>query len=102
VLSLLARLGSDPEHALAGGALSPGEARKLMIAIGVASRPQLILLDEPTNHLDIMATEALEEALSSYAGALVIVSHDSRFVARLATTHWQLAEGGDGVTTVSG
>lgn len=101
VLSVVARLGSHPDRILAGDGLSPGEARKLAIAMGVVRGPQLILLDEPTNHLDIVATEALEEALAQYAGALVFVSHDRRFASRLAATWWNLEVDADGVTRVT-
>jgi len=100
VLSLVTRLGSYPERILAGDALSPGEARKLMIAMGVIRQPQLILLDEPTNHLDVVATEALEDALAEYGGALVFVSHDTRFTRRLARTWWHLELDAEGVTRV--
>lgn len=100
-LALVARLGSDPERILAGDSLSPGEVRKLLIAMGVSRHPQLIVLDEPTNHLDIIATEALEDALADYHAALVFVSHDQRFTARLARTRWRLETARSGVTEVT-
>lgn len=90
VLSVVARLGSAPDRLLDGDSPSPGELRKLMIARGAHSAAQLLVLDEPTNHMDLYATEALEGALAGYPGALVLVSHDERFVRRLSTTTWEV------------
>lgn len=90
VLSVVACLGSVPDRLLDGDTTSPGELRKLMIARGAHSAAQLFVLDEPTNHMDLYATEALEEALAGYPGALVLVSHDERFVQRLSATTWEV------------
>jgi ATPase subunit of ABC transporter with duplicated ATPase domains len=62
--------------------LSGGEQLRAGLAIITAgpTPPQMLVLDEPTNHLDIDAVEMLEEALASYDGALLLVSHDRRFV----------------------
>jgi ATPase subunit of ABC transporter with duplicated ATPase domains len=49
--------------------------------------PKLLMLDEPTNHLDLASVEALEAMLASWPGALVVVSHDGRFLEKLALTH---------------
>ena len=86
-------LGLDPARALASTAPSPGEARKLALALGLTHAPYLVLLDEPTNHLDLPSIERLEPALAAYAGALVIVTHDQRLGAALATRTWTLADG---------
>ncbi len=63
--------------------LSGGEKTKLALAMLVASRPNVLLLDEPTNNLDPQAKEALLDALTIYEGTIVMVSHDTDFVAEL-------------------
>lgn len=62
------------------GSLSAGELRRVELAVLFASRPQLVVLDEPTNHMDLLTIEMLEEALEAYTGALIVVSHDQRFI----------------------
>ncbi|MDX9723472.1 MAG: ATP-binding cassette domain-containing protein [Myxococcota bacterium] len=88
VLALVSRLGSRPERILDGHAPSPGELRKLYLAQGIVLQPHLLILDEPSNHLDLPATEALEAALAASPCALLLVSHDSRLVARLCQRFW--------------
>lgn len=66
-------------------ALSGGEAARLILASLTIKQPNLLILDEPTNHLDLESIEALVEALESYEGTLIFVSHDRWFVSRLAT-----------------
>ena len=63
--------------------LSGGEKTKTALAQLVVSRPNVLLLDEPTNNLDPQAKEALVDALHSYEGTIVLVSHDTEFVAEL-------------------
>jgi len=65
------------------GTLSGGEKTKLALARLVVGRHNVMLLDEPTNNLDPQAKEALVEALDQYAGTLIMVSHDTEFVAAL-------------------
>ena len=93
VLSTVAQLNSDPDRILEGGRTSPGELRKLMLAEGILRHPALIVMDEPTNHLDLHSTEALERALAAYPGALVLVSHDRRFLSACTTRTWEVSGG---------
>ena len=93
VLSCVAQLNSDPDRILEGGRTSPGELRKLMLAEGILRHPALIVMDEPTNHLDLHSTEALERALAAYPGALVLVSHDRRFLDACTARTWEIRDG---------
>ena len=93
VLSTVAQLNSDPDRILEGGRTSPGELRKLMLAEGILRHPALIVMDEPTNHLDLHSTEALERALAAYPGALVLVSHDQRFLSACTNRTWEVRDG---------
>lgn len=69
--------------------LSGGEARRAALARALAPRPDILLLDEPTNHLDVRAIEWLEGELKSSKGALVLISHDRRFLENLSrVTVW--------------
>ena len=69
--------------------LSGGEARRAAIARVLAPEPDVLLLDEPTNHLDLPAIEWLEKELASLRSALVIISHDRRFLQTLTNaTVW--------------
>ncbi|MCB9688733.1 MAG: ABC-F family ATP-binding cassette domain-containing protein [Alphaproteobacteria bacterium] len=85
VLQGVAHLGTPPERLLATARPSPGEARKLALALGLGRGAWLLALDEPTNHLDLPAIRALEAALEAYDGALLLVSHD-RALAEAVTT----------------
>ncbi|MGH9074626.1 MAG: ABC-F family ATP-binding cassette domain-containing protein [Acidimicrobiales bacterium] len=83
--ALLGMLGLTGEVAFQdAGTLSGGEKTKLALAQLVAGRHNLLLLDEPTNNLDPGAREAVAAALSSWPGALVLVSHDVEFVRALS------------------
>ncbi|NOZ33278.1 MAG: ABC-F family ATP-binding cassette domain-containing protein [Alphaproteobacteria bacterium] len=71
------------------GEISGGEARRAALARVLAPSPDVILLDEPTNHLDLVAIEWLEAELAGLRSAMVIISHDRRFLANLTgATLW--------------
>ncbi|URJ49764.1 ribosomal protection-like ABC-F family protein [Paenibacillus polymyxa] len=73
--------------------LSGGEWSRLRLALLVMKKPNLLVLDEPTNHLDIDSREALEEALDTYTGTVLAISHDRYFVNKLAGRVWELEDG---------
>jgi ATP-binding cassette subfamily F protein uup len=85
--SLLVALGLEGSEDPAR--LSGGEARRAALARVLAADPDVLLLDEPTNHLDLPAIEWLESELSSLRAAIVLVSHDRRFLENLSrSTVW--------------
>ena len=92
VLSAVARLGSNPEYLRDSLRYSPGEARKVFLAISLTGEesPALLILDEPENHLDLPSVRFLEEALREYPGALLIVSHDREFSGNLTDKVWEI------------
>ena len=84
---LLEQLGLTGEENPAN--LSGGEARRAALARVLAPSPDILLLDEPTNHLDLTTIEWLERELDSRRSALVLISHDRRFLANLSrSTAW--------------
>jgi ABC transport system ATP-binding/permease protein len=84
---LLEKLGLSGDEAPAK--LSGGEARRAALARVLAPQPDILLLDEPTNHLDLPAIEWLEAELAALRSALVLVSHDRRFLETLSrATIW--------------
>ena len=96
VMTSVSRLGSRPGRLLDSESPSPGEIRKMLLALGVDRGPHLVVMDEPTNHLDLPSIECLEEALGECPCAMLLVSHDERFLKALATTRWDLVEGDGG------
>jgi len=79
----------DVDAAAEPATLSGGEARRAALARTLAPKPDVLLLDEPTNHLDLPAIEWLESWLAGYRGALVLISHDRRFMESLSrATVW--------------
>ncbi|MHC5174022.1 MAG: ATP-binding cassette domain-containing protein [Planctomycetota bacterium] len=83
-------LGSDPQRLMETDEPSPGELRKLMLAVGMVQRPYLIIMDEPTNHLDLPSINCLESALDDCVCSLLLVSHDRRFLETLCRRWWEL------------
>lgn len=73
-----------------------------MLALGLLNDPWLVIMDEPTNHLDLVSIECLESALADCRSALLLVSHDRRFLRALTRTRWEISQevGGDHVLSI--
>nr|WP_242680220.1 ABC-F family ATP-binding cassette domain-containing protein [Nocardioides sp. IC4_145] len=95
VRTLLAKFGLKADQvASLVGRLSPGERTRAAMALLQARGVNLLVLDEPTNHLDLPAIEQLEQALESYDGALLLVSHDRRLLANVRLDQrWEVTAG---------
>ncbi|WP_312180142.1 ribosomal protection-like ABC-F family protein [Arthrobacter sp.] len=95
VRTLLAKFGlkADQSGSLVG-ALSPGERTRAALALLQARGVNLLILDEPTNHLDLPAIEQLEEALESYTGTLLLVTHDRRMLENVQLDRLWMVENG--------
>ncbi|HEY1139164.1 MAG TPA: ABC-F family ATP-binding cassette domain-containing protein [Lysobacter sp.] len=72
---------------------SGGERARLALALIAWRQPNVLLLDEPTNHLDLDMREALAEALATFDGAIVLVSHDRHLIGLVCETFWRVADG---------
>jgi macrolide transport system ATP-binding/permease protein len=95
LMTIIRRLGSRPQQLLESTEPSPGETRKLLLALGMARRPQIVVMDEPTNHMDIASIECLEEALADCPCSVLLVSHDRAFLAELTKTEWRIGRSGN-------
>lgn len=89
--AILHRLKLDADKLMSE--CSGGVRRRAMLAQAMVSEPNVLLLDEPTNHLDIESITALEEALLTYGGTVVFITHDRSFIDRLATRIVELDRG---------
>ena len=92
MMTVVSCLGSRPHGLLESQRPSPGEVRKLMLAIGIVKVPHLIIMDEPTNHLDLPSIKCMEQALMDCPCGLLLVSHDQRFINSLAQKRWHISE----------
>ena len=90
VMTTISRLGSRPARLLESALPSPGEVRKLLLAIGIVRGPHLIVMDEPTNHMDLPGILCLEQALADCPCAMLLVSHDEAFLEKITETDWHL------------
>lgn len=96
VRTLLAKFGLGADHVeRAVDALSPGERTRAGLALLQARGTNVLVLDEPTNHLDLAAIEQLEQALESYEGALLLVTHDRRMLQNVRLDRSWLVDNGD-------
>jgi macrolide transport system ATP-binding/permease protein len=91
MMTVVSRLGSRPHRLLESVEPSPGETRKLLLAMGIADEPHLIVMDEPTNHMDLPSIECLEDALEGCPIGLLLVSHDMQFLKRLTRKRWNIS-----------
>ncbi len=85
-------LGADQAETLVAK-LSGGQKARLSLLLATIEAPHLLILDEPTNHLDIESREALVEALTTYSGAVILVSHDMHLLSLVADRLWLVKDG---------
>ena len=95
VRTLLAKFGLRADHVgRSVDQLSPGERTRAALALLQGTGVNVLVLDEPTNHLDLPAIEQLEQALESYDGTLLLVTHDRRMLEAVRTDRrWQVEDG---------
>ncbi|OZD56983.1 heme ABC transporter ATP-binding protein [Rhodococcus sp. 06-1477-1B] len=95
VRTLLAKFGLKADHVTRPvDGLSPGERTRAGLALLQARGVNVLVLDEPTNHLDLPAIEQLEQALESYTGTLLLVTHDRRMLSAVQTDRrWRVEAG---------
>ncbi len=91
VEAVLSRLSLDPDTKIA--TLSGGWRKRVALARALVAEPEVLLLDEPTNHLDLSAIEWLEDLLLGFNGSVLFITHDRRFLDRLATRITELDRG---------
>ncbi|PPF63459.1 heme ABC transporter ATP-binding protein [Clavibacter michiganensis] len=95
IRTLLAKFGLKADHVSRPvDELSPGERTRAGLALLQATGVNLLVLDEPTNHLDLVAIEQLEQAIESYDGTLLLVTHDRRMLETVRLNRqWQVTDG---------
>ena len=81
--------------------LSGGEKNRLLLARLFAKPSNVLIMDEPTNDLDLETLDLLEDLVSSYPGTVIVISHDRRFIDKVATETW-VFEGDGHIETVVG
>ena len=93
--TLLAKFGLGAEHVHRRvDTLSPGERTRASLALLMRTGANLLVLDEPTNHLDIEAIEQLEQALDTFGGTVVLVTHDRALIERVRLTRTMVVADG--------
>lgn len=92
LMTVVSRLGSRPHRLLDSTTPSPGETRKLLLALGMTRMPHIIIMDEPTNHMDLPSIECLEQALGACPCSLLLVSHDKHFLEKLTEKRWHITK----------
>ena len=94
VRAQLGRFGFGVNHvATKVGKLSGGEKARLLFALSTRDAPHILLMDEPTNHLDVDSREALIQAMNTFEGAIILVSHDPHLIELTADRFWLVADG---------
>ncbi len=91
VETVLSKLSLDPDTPVAS--LSGGWRKRVALGRALVADPEVLLLDEPTNHLDLEAIQWLEELLLNFNGGVLFITHDRRFLNRLATRIVELDRG---------
>ncbi|MCB9957776.1 MAG: ABC-F family ATP-binding cassette domain-containing protein [Rhodospirillaceae bacterium] len=90
----LGRFGFSGRHADTRiASLSGGEKSRLLLALITRDKPQILLLDEPTNHLDVDSRQALVQAIATYEGAVIVITHDPHLVETVADRLWLVTDG---------
>src|SRR5262249_37724889 len=92
VLQMAARLGLDPSRLLASRNPSPGEARKVRRAQGLAPTAYALSPDDPTTPLALPSIERLEQALRDYPGALLLATHAEPLARAVTNQQWKMKE----------
>lgn len=90
MMTIVNCLGSRPPRLLESELPSPGEVRKILLAMGIIRSPHLIIMDEPTNHLDLISIQCLEEILTHCPCGVLLVSHDQAFLDKTTDINWKI------------